>query len=277
MLDSLSRAAAPSNTTIIDTIIEYKNFFVSVPGEVIGGWVGFGIFIALLLLTAGLAFAHFVPTTADAYQLCLFCFVMLVVYLLAACEQFILERFKHHNVNLMMVFINGVVWLWLVHGTGRRLTRRPAVAVEQFVIFGGIISQLMFLISAFVWDGVVFALWSLGFVVMTMVIASYSVQVAMPWPPQDTYSRHWIAFMLTYSVYYVLMALLSHLYLGVVSLSGAVWAYLVMHVGAYAWLVYSSRNPRNGVAGPGAINGNGYDLKVSPFDLEMGDKADKPE
>lgn len=239
-----------SNSTIYEQIVEVTQLFVDVPGTVIGGWVGFGVFIVLALATMVLMALGYVPYGAHFYELLCYCVVMLIVYLLAACEQFVFARDDNDHVNLLMIITNGVVWTWAVMGSARRVPNRPPPVVEKYTMVIAVLSQLLFLVSAFVWNGAVYALWGIALVLMLAALGHYVYWIGENWHSTDTYSKQWLAFAGVYTLLYVFLAFLSHLYLAVISLSGAVWAYLVLHLGVYAWLAYSSRVQRGAPARP---------------------------
>lgn len=255
-----------------EVIVEYTQLFASVPGDVIGGWTGFGLFIFLLIATLFLMGFGVVPYGASFYELVVFCLVMVVCYLLAAMEQFIYVRYEDDHVNLLMIVLNIAVWLWAVMGSARRVANRPVPLVEKYAWVFAIISQGILLISAFVWNGVVFALWALALVVMMISVGLYGATIAQGWARAQPYSKHWLIFALCYTLVYVFVAFLSHLYLGVMSLSGAVWAYLVMHASVYAWLVYSSRVTRDAMDTAGVLpttNSGGDDVSISPLGVGL--------
>lgn len=234
-----------SNSTIVEVVHHFTEVFVEVPGVVIGGWVGFGLFIVLLLAALVGGITGHVPYGSDLYELVGYALVMVVVYLLAACEQFVFARSDDDDVNLLMVVANAVVWVWVVMGSGRRVPNRPAPQIEKYGIWVGVLAQLLVVVSVFVWNGAVFALWALAMILSAVAIGHYGVSIVdAPGSTRQHFSVHWLAFSLLYSLLYLFLAFLSHLYLGVMSLSGAVWGYLVMHLIAYAWMFYASRNKR---------------------------------
>ena len=227
--------------------MNYTSIFVDVPGTVVAGWVGFGIFIALLvgaLIMMVMSRDRTMIGAAQFYELALFAATMIVVYLLAACEQFILARDKHDKVNLLMAAVNAGVWLWAVMGTARRSPLRPNETRERYALVMGVISQLLLLLSAFVWDGVIYALWAFAFALMVAAIVHYAWLTVTGWSHAPDYNKHWLLFATVYTILYLVIALLSHLYLSVLSLPGAVWAYLVMHVMAFFWFAACSKVQR---------------------------------
>lgn len=235
-----------SNQTIIETIIEYKQLFVGAPGHVIGGWVGFGMFIGLLALTIVFLFAELVPFGADFYELIAFTIWMIIVYLLAATEQFILMRDEGDRVNLLMVITNACVWIWAILISVRRLpaTDKPIEMRDKYARIIGICSQVLPLISAFVRDGVIYVLWAFTLVIMFVSLGHYYYTIWLNWKESSTTSRTWLYVSVIYTIGYATVSFLSHLYLQVLSLSGAVWAYLVMHIFAYAFMVIMARTPQ---------------------------------
>ena len=251
-----------TNATIIDNIVEVTQLFVDVPGTVIGGWTGFALFIVLTLATVVLTIVKWVPYGADFYELLCYCVAMMVVYLLAACEQFVFARDEGDHVDLLMIVTNAVVWTWAVMGSARRVPNRPPPVVAKYTMVIAVLSQLMFMISAFVWNGSVYALWAIALVLMLAALGHYAYWIGESWSVTEAYSRHWLLFATLYTLFYVFMAFLSHLYLGVISLSGAVWAYLVLHLCVYAWLCYSSRV----AAGPLPRPQNGFGAQRFPID-----------
>lgn len=228
-------------------MMNYTSIFVDVPGTVVAGWVGFGVFIFLLVCTLvmmAISRDRTIIGAAQFYELALFAATMIVIYLLAAFEQFVLVRDKHDNVNLLMTVTNGGVWLWAVIGTARRAPLRPDETREWYALVIGLVSQLLFVLSAFVWDGVIYALWAFAFVLMVAAIMHYAIPTVMAWARAPDYNKHWLIFATVYTILYLVIAFLSHLYLAVISLSGAVWAYLVMHVLAFCWFASCSKVQR---------------------------------
>lgn len=233
-----------NNGTAAVVYDQVVNLFVDVPGDVIGGWVGFGIFIAAMCLSVWFWFAGLVPL-AELYEVVGYTVFMFIVYLLAACEQFIFERDHHDDVNLLMVVTNCIVWGWLVLRTAYRVPNRPVPQKEKIALWIGISSQIIVFISVFVWNGAVFALWGFAFILMLVSILHIGITVTQA--PNGTlmpYSVHWLFFSLGYTLAYVFFVFMTHLYLAVISLAGAVWGYLVLHLIGYVWLVHSSRFQR---------------------------------
>lgn len=227
-----------SNSTIVQLFNDYSELFVDVPGHVIGGWVGFGLFIVLLVTTVALAVTGNMPFGSTFVLLTCFSVIMVVVYLLTACEQFVFARDNSDHVNLLMIIVNIAVWLFVVFGSARSLVDRPPPHFERLALALGIISQVLFLLSAFVWNGVVFALWAIALILMFATVGIYVYTIIEKWPHTQLYSRAWLFFVVSYTFLYLFVAFLSHLYLAVMSLSGAVWAYLVMHLCVYAWIFF---------------------------------------
>lgn len=237
---------AETNHTIIETIVEYQQLFVGAPGRVIGGWVGFGLFIGLVVLTILFVCAELIPFGADFYELIAFSFSMVIVYLLAATEQFILLRDENDRVSLLMVATNCIIWLWAILASARRLppTDKPVEMREKYARIIGIFSQILPLISAFVRDGVIFALWAFTLVMMFVCLGHYYYTIIIKWSTSQTHSRIWLYYSLFYTITYAIISFLSHLYLQVLSLSGAVWAYLAMHILTYVFMLFMARTPR---------------------------------
>ena len=251
-----------ANHTIIETIVEYQQLFVGAPGNVIGGWVGFGLFIGLVVLTILLVFAEVIPFGPDFYELFAFSFAMVIVYLLAATEQFILLRDENDRVSLLMVTANSVIWTWAILASARRLpsTDKPIEMREKYARIIGIFSQILPLISAFVRDGVIFALWAFTLVMMFASLGHYYYTIVIKWSTSQLHSRVWLYYSLFYTIAYATISFLSHLYLQVLSLSGAVWAYLVMHILTYVFMLFMARTPR-GTTVISVASGSGSALK----------------
>lgn len=254
------------NTTSVFT--SGSELFVGVPGVVIGGWVGFGVFIAVSVLLVALTFVKWIPRVGALYPLLGYSAGMVVVYLLAATEQFVMQRDKDDDVNLLMVFVNSAVWVWLVPGTGRMTRSRPIPIIETYSLWVGIASQTLFVLSAFVWNGAVYALWALALLLMFASILHYAPSLVADWTRLDRYSRAWLAWSVGYTVVYVFAAFLSHLYLAVLSLSGAVWVYLVMHLAGMAWLTAAYRQGR--AMDAGAVRPHTTQTEISFNSLESG-------
>lgn len=226
----------------------FTSIFVGVPGNVIGGWVGFGIFTALLVGTLGfMLWAHYGLGHGVGHflQLVTFSAVMMVVYLLAANEQFVVARTKRDAVNMLMTVANAGVWMWGVIYTAGLSPNRPSPVIEKYARVFGWIGQALFVLSVFVRDGVIYALWALALAAMFIAIGHYGIPILQTWPTAFVYSKQWLAFAIAYTIFYAIIAFLSHLYLAIISLSGAVWAYLTMHLLVFAWLVVASKVPRD--------------------------------
>ena len=86
------------NTTA--TVVYVTELFVSIPGVVIGGWVGFALFIVFFLATLGMGLTRIFKYTADLYELLGYTLFMVVVYLLAATEQFVFARSNDDDVTV---------------------------------------------------------------------------------------------------------------------------------------------------------------------------------
>jgi len=231
-----------TNTTVVE-IIDYEHLFVGVHGVVVAGWVGFAIFVLLLCATVIFSFTGLIKERDDAYRLTLFTFVLLVSYLLCALEQFVILRDDWQHVNLLMLFVNAAVWYFLVFGgSAEKLARIVVHPVNKrySAIWGGV-SQVLFISAAWIWNGVVYAVWALGLVTMMVALVHYYYPLGVQYPRLDHYSKFWLYGTAFYSALYVGVAGLSHTFFGALSLPAAVWAYVFMHVFAYTLMVVLQR------------------------------------
>lgn len=231
------------NSTVYN--INYGELFVGVPGVVVAGWVGFGLFIAAFLLTWVLLQVNYIRMRADAFEIAAYAAAMVVVYLLGALEQFVMLREDQKHVNLLMAVVNGVVWLWVVLGPIRvvDLVAVPMVPTyeRKYALGLGIGAQVMYVAACLCWGGVIFFLWAAGLVLMLLSLMHYVVRIGNDWPVMAYYTRAWLIFSLAYTGVYVLLAFLSHLFLGVMSLPAAMWTYLMLHLVGFVALVWFQR------------------------------------
>ncbi len=249
------------NATILYTV-NYGELFVSVPGVVVAGWVGFGIFILLAVLVVVWYLMGWVCQTQDAYELCAFAVVMVVVYLLTALEQFIILRDDHLHVNLLMSVTNAIVWLWFVIGSIRKVDEQILPQMEwykrRYAMAIGIGAQVLYVGAALCSGGVVYFLWAFGLVGMLAALAHYIVPITKDWATVNKYARAWAVGSILYTILYAFIAFLSHVFLAAMSVPAAVWTYLFMHFVAFAGLTTLQRIRTSGSSGlPHHIPRNG--------------------
>lgn len=157
--------------TNITLVYEYYDMFTNVDGVNVGGWVGFGLFLVLGIITGVLALGKKIKDAEDIYRILLYCGALIVAYLLTALEQFIIVRDDKQHINLLMAVVNALVWMFVVLCTSGHWTYAMNPVMRKYAIIIGVSSQVIMLSGAFVWNAAVYAVWGIGFLAMQASLA----------------------------------------------------------------------------------------------------------
>jgi len=212
-------------------------------GSIITGWLGMATFLLATLGLALLRRSGYVPTRASAYALSTQAFALACVYMLCAQEQFIIMRHDNVHVNVLLAVAAACVWVASVVGTGMRVWTMHSAEARQYTWILAAFSQALLVAGAVSWNSVRFGCYTIALALIVCVFAHF-VSPALRGEGPDDFGParvRWLCGAALLTLMHMVFTLLSHSFVGTLSLAGAIAAFVVVHALALLFQLYVYR------------------------------------